>query len=225
MEGKRAAGRMAADWVESGSVIGLGTGSTVRYALERLAERIREEGLDIRGVPTSRDTHERAGELGIPLTSLDEHPELALTIDGADEVGPDRSLIKGGGGALLREKIVAAASSELVVIVDERKVVNRLGVDFLLPVEVLTFGLRPVCNALAALGCETFVRSEKSGEPFVSDNGHSIVDCRFEAGIHDPPGLERRIDEIPGVVESGLFVGLTGRVVVGHEDGRTALWD
>ena len=225
MEGKKAAGRMAADWVEDGTVIGLGTGSTVRFALERLAERIKDEGLRIRGVPTSRDTEGRAKDLGIPLTTLDDEPALALTIDGADEVGPGRALIKGGGGALLREKIVAAASGELVVIVDERKVVDRLGVDFLLPVEVLTFGLRPVCNALAALGCEAFVRSEADGRAFVSDNGHSIVDCRFASGIADPAGLETQIDAIPGVVESGLFVGLAGRVIVGHDDGRTALWD
>lgn len=219
MDGKRAAGEHAANLVEDGAVLGLGTGSTVQFALERLAQRVAGEGLRIRGVPTSDATRREAERLGIPLTSLDDDPSLDLTIDGADEVDRAKSLIKGGGGALLREKIVASASAEMLVIVGRAKLVDRLGVDFLLPVEVLTFGLQPVRHALAALGCETFVRQGVHGKAFVSDNGNSIVDCRFAGGIEDAAALEVAIDRIPGVVESGLFCGLAGRVVVADEDG------
>ena len=200
-------------------MLGLGTGSTVQFALERLGQRIREDGLRIRGVPTSEATAREATALGIALTDLQADPELDLTIDGADEVDRRKNLIKGGGAALTREKIVAAASREMVVIIGRSKLVERLGVDFLLPVEVLDFGLEPCRRRLAALGCETFVRQGPGAQLFTSDNGNRIVDCRFSQGIEDPLALEAAIDLIPGVLECGLFCGLAGRVIVGKEDG------
>lgn len=223
MEAKRAAGRYAADLVENNTVIGLGTGRTVAHVLERLAERIRDQGLQIQGVPTSRSTESKAEALGIPLTTLDRHPRLAVAIDGADEVDAERRLIKGGGGALMREKVVAAASAEMVVVVTENKVVDRLGVDFLLPVEVLPFAQRRVCLDLKEIGCEPFLRRLPNGQPFVSDNGHYIVDCRFPDGIQNPADLEITLDRMPGIVECGLFIGLAGRIVIGHEDGSVEI--
>ncbi|MEZ5988633.1 MAG: ribose-5-phosphate isomerase RpiA [Planctomycetota bacterium] len=217
MDTKQLAGRYAADLGESGWVLGLGTGSTVAFALERLAERVRE-GLDVRGVPTSLDTESKCRRYGIPLTTLEEHPRLRMTIDGADEVDPQKRLIKGGGGALLREKVVASASEELVVIVGENKVVDRLGVGFLLPVEVVPFAVPYVLRRLEELGCAPFVRAHQDGKPLVSDNGNRIVDCRFD-GIDEPEELERRLNAVPGIVENGLFCGLAGRVVVGKADG------
>jgi ribose 5-phosphate isomerase A len=218
---KRAAGRAAADLVPDGAVIGLGTGSTVAFVLERLAERM-AAGLRIRGVPTSEDTTRRARTMGLPLTTLDEVDRLAVTIDGADEVDERRDMIKGGGGALLREKIVAAASEEFIVVVSDNKLVPRLGA-FRVPIEVLAFGHRQVVAALRRLGGTALVR-QRGGAPFVTDNGHWILDCDF--GLIDDPGrLEREIDAIPGVIESGLFVGLAGRVLVGDRSGGYELLD
>lgn len=218
-EAKRAAGRAAADLVPDGSTVGLGTGSTVVFVLERLAERM-AGGLRLRGVATSTDTETRARRLGLPLTSLDEVDRLRLTIDGADEIDVHKNMIKGGGGALLREKIVAAASDELVVVVSDNKCVDRLG-SFGVPVEVLRFGHRQTLAAIRQLGGSPTLRL-RDGEPFVSDNGHWIVDCAF-GPIADPGALERALDEIPGVVESGLFVGRAGRVFVGGRDGGFVL--
>jgi ribose 5-phosphate isomerase A len=216
---KRIAGRRAADMVRTGTTLGLGTGSTVFYALERLAERIRAEGLDVRGVPTSVDTEEKAREMGIPLTSLEEADALDLTIDGADEIDGRFDMIKGGGGALLREKVVASISKREVIVVGAEKVVERLGTTFLLPVEVVPFARPVVVRALKALGCEPNLRLAGPSEPYRSDNGNQILDCRFARGIDDAAALERRLAAIPGVVESGLFVGLAHVVVIGHTNG------
>lgn len=223
MDGKRAAGERAAEFVRDGQVLGLGTGSTVQFTLERLRQRMDDEGLRVRGVPTSVQTEKECRRLGIELSDLDRDPRLDVTIDGADEVDPQRCLIKGGGGALTREKIVATASAEMIVVVGRNKLVERLGVDFLLPVEVLPFGLAPVLEALRALGCEAFVRQTAAGEPYVSDNGNAIVDCRVAGGIEDPVSLEAEIDKIPGILESGLFCGIAGRVVIGEDDGSTSV--
>ncbi len=220
---KRAAGRAAADLVEHGQVLGLGTGSTFKHALERLAERIHEEGLEVRGVATSKATERLARTLGVPLTDLERDPVLDLAIDGADEVAPDGSLIKGGGGALLREKVVAAAAREMVVCVGEEKLVERLGAGFLLPVEVLPFALGAVLEALRGLGAQPFVRTNEDGGRYTTDNGNWIVDCRFEGGIADPAALETRLARVPGVLENGLFVGLARRIVVGRADGSVEL--
>ncbi len=218
-EAKRAAGRAAADLVPQDAVIGLGTGSTVAFVLERLAERA-AQGLRVRGVPTSDDTTRKARALGLPLTTLDEVDGLDLTIDGADEIDTHKHMIKGGGGALLREKIVAAASREMIVVVGDNKLVERLGA-FKVPVEALAFGHRQVIVAVQRLGGRAALRM-RDGQPLVTDNGHWILDCDFGL-IDDPARLERDLDAIPGVVESGLFIGMAGRVFVGDRQGRFEL--
>ena len=216
---KRAAGRAAADLVRPGQRIGLGTGSTVVHVLDRLGERVRDEKLDFLGVPTSVDTARRSTALGIRLTTLDDVDTLDLTIDGADEIDARKNMIKGGGGALVRERIVAAAAKEMVVVVSANKVVDALGSTFLLPVEILQFGVRQTLARLARLGCEPRLRKQADGNPFVTDNGNWIADCKF-APITDPGGLHRLINTTPGVLDSGLFVGIAGRVFVGEQDGR-----
>jgi len=217
---KEAAGRRAAEFVEDGMRVGLGTGSTVHYVLLRLAERIRDERLSIRGVPTSLDTERKARELGIPLIDLAEAPALDLTLDGADEIDGAFRMIKGGGGALLREKVVASASRRVAIVVDASKVVERLGKAFPLPVEVVPFAHASVHRRLEQLGARPELRSARGDEPYRTDNGNEILDCRFANGIPDPAALEKQLARIPGVVESGLFIGLAHRLVIGHEDGR-----
>lgn len=213
---KRAAGYMAADMAEDGMVLGLGTGSTVFYALERLSCRVCE-GLKIAGVPTSHQTAVRAREYGIPLTTLDEEPLLDLAIDGADQVDSQLRLIKGRGAALTREKCVAAAALRFVVVVDEQKVVPILS--GLVPVEVIPFAFHPVMNQLRGLGCIPKLRDGiKKDGPVITDNGNFIVDCQFKE-IANPDELEDTIIRIPGVVESGLFCRFTQKttVIVGHQ--------
>lgn len=217
---KEVAGRAAAELVESGMTVGLGTGSTVWYSLLRLAERVREEGLVLRGVPTSLDTERKARDLGIPLASLDEVEEIDLTIDGADEIDAEFRMIKGGGGALLREKVVAALSRREAIVVGPDKVVERLGTTFRLPVEVVPFARAAVARKIRRLGGEPFLRIKAAGEPNLTDNGNEILDCHFKEGIRDPEALELALDQIPGVVESGLFIGLAQILVIGHPDGR-----
>jgi ribose 5-phosphate isomerase A len=215
---KEVAGRRAAELVRDGMRLGLGTGSTVHHTIQRLAERIREERLAVRCVPTSVDTEKKARALGIPLVELDEVDALDLTIDGADEIDGHFDMIKGGGGALLREKVVASISREEAIVVGASKVVSRLGTTFPLPVEVAPFARAPVARALARLGCDPVLR--KAGErAYATDNGNLIFDCRFVKGIEDPAGLEKRIDAIPGVVECGLFIGLAHVLFIGREDG------
>ena len=213
---KRAAGYLAADMVKDGMILGLGTGSTVFYALERLSCRV-HEGLQIKGIPTSYQTVLNAHEYGIPLTTLDEEPVLDLAIDGADQVDPFLRLIKGRGAALTREKCVAAAALHFVVIVDEEKVVPVLS--GLVPVEVIPFALRPVMNQLRSHGCIPRLRDGiKKDGPVITDNGNFIVDCQFKE-IADPDELEDIITKIPGVVENGLFCSFTRKttVIVGNQ--------
>jgi ribose 5-phosphate isomerase A len=218
-DAKEVAGRKAAEFVEDGMELGLGTGSTVYHTLVRLSERIRDERLRVRGVPTSNDTHEKATRLGIPLVGLDEVTELDLTIDGADEIDARFDMIKGGGGALLREKVIASISRREVIVVGRAKVVSRLGTTFALPVEVVPFALTTVERALRRLGCEPSVRM-RDGRAYTTDNGNSILDCRFANGIADAVEMEARIALIPGAVESGLFIGLAHTLVIGGDDGR-----
>ena len=199
--------------------LGLGTGSTVFFVLEALADRVKG-GLQIRGVPTSLDTQRVAGEFGIPLITLDEALQLDLTIDGADEIDPAFHMIKGGGGALLREKIVARASKRVVIVADPSKVVDRLGLLFLLPIEVVPFARQVVNRELEQLGGTPVLRTTEKGEPYLTDNGNEILDTRFEKGIEDPPALERTLAAIPGIVESGIFVDLAHVLVVGNESGE-----
>ena len=219
---KRAAAARAVEFVRPGMRLGLGTGSTAKYFVEVLAERVRA-GLDVIAVPTSDATRRDAERLGVPLTSLDEAPQLDLTVDGADEIASDLSLIKGGGGALLREKIVASASTRMIVIADESKWVPALG-RFPLPVEVVPFGLgatrRAVEAAAAAAGCPgpAVLRRDKDGHAFVTDGGHWILDAALER-IADPVSLADRLDGIAGVVEHGLFVGLAHAAVVAGSNG------
>ncbi len=219
---KRAAAARAVDYVGSGMRIGLGTGSTAKHFVELIGERVRA-GLDIVAVPTSEATHADAMRAGIPLTTLDETPELDLTVDGADEVDPGLCLIKGGGGALLREKIVAAASARMIVIADESKWVATLG-QFPLPIEVAPFGysatLRAVEAAIAGVqpAGPLRLRMAKNGHPFVTDGGHWIIDAAL-GRIDDPPALARALSVVPGVMEHGLFVGLAAIVIIGGQDG------
>jgi ribose 5-phosphate isomerase A len=215
---KEVAGRRAAALIEDGMTLGLGTGSTVHFTLLGLADRIRKEGLRVRGVPTSLDTERKARELSIPLVTLDDVERIDLTIDGADEIDARFDMIKGGGGALLREKVVASCSRRVAIVVGAAKVVARLGTTFALPVEVVPFARKPVERALRDLSCEPRPR-EAQGRMFTTDNGNLILDCRFAKGIDDAARLERAIDAIPGVVESGLFVGLAHVLLIGRDDG------
>ena len=217
---KRAAGRRAAEFISTGQDVGLGTGSTVFFTLERLGERIREEGLVVRCVPTSVDTETKAREFGIPLATLDEVERLDVTIDGADEIDGRFAMIKGGGGALLREKVVASVTEHVVIVVGPEKVVERLGSTFDLPVEVVPFARAVVERAVRSLGGVPRVR-ERDGTVFTTDNGNEIVDVHFAEGIEDAPALEHALDAIPGVVESGLFIDLARTLVIGQDDGTT----
>jgi len=214
---KRVAGRKAVEWVRSGMVLGLGTGSTTYHALERIGE-LCGEGFDLVGIPTSNGTEELALRFGIPLTSLDDVRRIDLTIDGADEVDPQLRLVKGMGGALLREKIVASASKEVIIAVDDSKLVDVLGTKSPLPVEVVRFGHKRTKEAIESLGCTAELRGKES--PFVTDTGNYIYDCRFMK-IDRPEELEKDLSLIPGVVENGLFVGLASRVVIATDKGVT----
>ena len=219
---KREAARRALDLVRPGMRLGLGTGSTAAHFVDLLAARVRD-GLSVVGVPTSEATRAQAERQGIPLTTLDETPELDLTIDGADEIAPDLSLIKGGGGALLREKIVAASSASMIIIADDSKWVDALG-RFPLPVEVVPFGLestrRKVEKAAAAAGAPgpAKLRMTKDGLPFVTDGGHLILDASLQR-IGDSEALARKLAEIPGVVEHGLFIGLADLAILAGAAG------
>ena len=218
---KKVAGEYAATLVKPGQVVGLGTGSTAVHAVRALGRRRKDESLELYGVPTSLETEREARAMGIPITSLDEHPKVDITIDGADEVDPKLTLIKGRGGALLREKIVAQATRRVVIICDASKVVQKLGVKTPLPVEVLRFGWMATRAHLERLKAKARLR-EKDGSPFVSDNGNYIIDCQFR-GILDPDQLEEDVNTIAGVVENGLFVGIADLVVVGQKDGSYKL--
>jgi ribose 5-phosphate isomerase A len=221
---KRAAARRAIEYITSGSVIGLGTGSTVRPLLDVLGERLAAGELrDVVAVPTSEDTAARCRALGIPLTTLDEHPRLALAVDGADEVGPRLDLIKGLGGALLREKLIALAAKRFVVVADASKRVRKLGTRSPVPVEVVRFGWTTHLAFFAALGAVPALRRTVAGDPFVTDEGHYIVDCRFPHGIADPRALARTLARRPGVVEDGLFLGMVHVALVAGASGVKVL--
>lgn len=219
------AARAALAHVHDGMRLGIGSGSTAEEFVKLLAERV-DGGFTIIGVPTSERTAALCMQLGVPLSSLDETPELDLTIDGADEVGPELSLIKGGGGALLREKIVAAASRRMIVIADRSKKVEMLGA-FPLPIEVNRFGLKAtelaIAKAAASLGLSgPLVVRTRDDQPFVTDGGHLIVDASF-GRIPDPRALSGALHAIPGVVEHGLFLGMASTAILAGQDGIEVL--
>ena len=209
---KQLAARAAVQLVEGGSIVGLGSGSTATYALQYLAERVRG-GLKIQGIPTSQKIKQLAEQMHIPLTTLEEHPQVDIDIDGADEIDPQLNLIKGGGGALLREKIIASASRRFVVVAQSTKQVARLG-KFPLPVEVIPFAQTLVKARIEALGAKVTLRQYAYGNPFVTDEGHHILDCTFGA-IRDPAGLAQNLCAMPGVVEHGLFIGMAEIALIG----------
>jgi ribose 5-phosphate isomerase A len=213
---KEAAGRAAAELVQEGEIVGLGTGSTAYFTIIALGERVKA-GLKIVGIPTSVQTGDLARTVGIPLTTLDDQPEIDITIDGADEVDPELNLIKGGGGALTREKVIATASKRMVVVADSSKVVPMLG-KFPLPLEVIAFARTVVEKKISALGATPKLRTRPDGSPFLTDNGNQIVDCSFGA-IPDPPALARVLSDMPGVVEHGLFIHIAKLALVGRHGG------
>jgi len=212
---KEAAGRAAAKLVNDGDVVGLGTGSTAYFAVVALGERV-HAGMKVVGIPTSIKTADQARAAGIPLTTLDQHPVIDITIDGADELDPHLRLIKGGGGALLREKVVASASKKMVVVADSAKLVPVLG-KFPLPIEIISFARTVVEKKIVALGATPKLRTRPDGTPYLTDNGNQILDCSFQE-IADPAALARTLSDTPGIVEHGLFIGLASMALIGRED-------
>jgi ribose 5-phosphate isomerase A len=222
--GKRAAAIAATALVESGMLLGLGTGSTVQFVLERIAQRTRGEGLHIVGVPTSRATEERARAFGIPLAELSPGREIDLAIDGADEVERGTlALIKGLGGALLREKMIASLARRFVVVADETKLVEKLGTVAPVPVEVVPFAHAATARRLERLGGDAVLRTLADGKPFITDNSNLIYDLHGLGPIVDPVALEQDIALIPGVVECGLFNKLAACAFIGSSDGTARL--
>ncbi|PWV94482.1 ribose-5-phosphate isomerase [Paenibacillus cellulosilyticus] len=220
MNAKKAAADKAVELIQDGMTVGLGTGSTAYWAIHRIAERMKEEGLQLQAVSSSKNSEQLANQLGIPIIPFSAVETIDITIDGADEVDGESSLIKGGGGALLREKIIASNSKEFVVIVDESKLVETLG-KFPLPIEIVPFAAELTIRRLEQLGCRPVVRMADEST-FITDNGNWIVDCHFDE-IKRPGELGERIKTIPGVVEHGLFVQMASTIVVGHLDGTTTV--
>ncbi len=219
MNPKQRAAEYGASLVESGMLLGLGSGSTATLMVQAIGLRLREGTLrDVKGVPTSSAIARVARESGVPLTDLETHPVLDLDLDGADEVDPGLNLIKGLGGALLWERIVATASRRLIILADESKLVSRLGTKAPLPVEVVPFGWKSHVPFIESLGGTPALRPGEGGRPYHTDEGNYILDCRFEQ-ILDPPELERRLLLRAGVVGTGLFLGMTEQVIIGKAEG------
>ncbi len=213
---KAQAAQKALDFIQDGQILGLGTGSTVHHFLTALGHRV-QQGLRVRGVPTSQATAVYARQLGIPLLNNEEPWDIDVAVDGADQVDPLLNLIKGGGGALLREKIVANAARQFIVIVDQAKQVARLGLPFPLPVEIVSFGWRTTQRHLENLGWASPLRY-RAGQPFLTDNGNYVADLHIPE-ITDPSALDSSISQIPGVVECGLFLMMTSLLITGTNDG------
>lgn len=224
---------MCADWVENakrraaieavknikdGFIVGLGSGSTAAYAIEEIGRRVREEGLKILGIPTSHQALILAIKNGIPITTLHEHPIIDLTIDGADQIDPNLNLIKGMGGALTREKIIASSSKNFIIVADERKLVNKLGGAQPLPIEILPFAQPLVTLKIMELGGEPRLRRVGENTPYVTDNGNFILDVNFGI-IENPAELNYKLKVIPGVIETGLFIGMAHTAYVGTRTG------
>lgn len=216
---KKAAAEQAVEYVEDGMVLGLGSGTTVYWLLKRLGELV-DQGLNIKGIPSSLRTAGWAKEFGIPLTDFSEVETLDLAIDGADEIDPDFQLTKGGGGSLVREKLVNAHAKQVIIIADQSKMVDQLG-NFPLPVEVLQFAWQRTADKIAALGAKPVLR-ERDGEVFVSNNGNYILDCAF-GSIDDPRALHNELKLLLGVVETGLFIDMTDKVILAGPDGAQVI--
>ena len=214
---KQYVGKAAADRVQSGTIVGLGTGSTTAYAIQYIGERLQSGELkDIKGIPTSFQATVLAKQYGIPLTTLDEVDHIDIAIDGADEVDPQKNLIKGGGAAHTREKIVDSLAEVFIVVVDNSKLVDRLGSTFLLPVEVIPMAMTPVMKALEKLGGKPTLRmGVKKAGPVVTDEGNLVIDVKFDL-LENPAELEKEINNIPGVLDNGLFVGVADIILVGE---------
>ncbi len=219
---KQEVGKAAALRVTSGTIVGLGTGSTTAYAIEYLGSRLKSGEIeDIQGIPTSFQAEVLAKQYGIPLTTLDAVDHIDIAIDGADEVDPQKNLIKGGGAAHTREKIVDTLADQFVVVVDGNKLVDRLGSTFLLPVEVIPMAIAPVMRAIEKLGGKPELRmGVKKAGPVITDQGNMVVDVKFDS-INNPAELEKTLNNIPGVLENGLFVGVADVILVGEvKDGQ-----
>ncbi len=221
---KQRVGTAAANRIESGMRVGLGTGSTAVWMVRRLGERLQNGDLtDVIGVPTSKRTANDAAAVGIPLGTLEDHPALDLTIDGADEIDPQLNLIKGGGGALLREKIVAQASQQFIIVADDSKLVERLGTTFKLPIEVIPFGHGSQLAFLASLGAQPALRLQETGEPYLTDSHNYVYDCTFPDGIADVTNMAARLSARAGIVEHGLFLEMATMAIVSTADGIQTL--
>jgi ribose 5-phosphate isomerase A len=218
MNPKQLAAEKAVSFLEDGMTIGLGTGSTAYWAIEKIGEKVKNENWKIRAIATSIRSEEQARSLGIPISDFSTVHSIDVTIDGADEVDAQLQLIKGGGGALLREKIVATNSKLMIVVADESKWVKCLG-KFPLPVEVVHFGWERTFEKLQLLGCEA-KRRMIGADPYLTDNGNFIIDCSFNE-IKDPPSLHELVNSITGVVDNGLFIHIAGKLVLGYESGET----
>jgi len=214
---KQKVGQAAADRVQSGSIVGLGTGSTTAYTIQFLGERLKAGDLkDIQGIPTSFQAEVLAKQYGIPLTTLDAVDHIDIAIDGADEVDPQKNLIKGGGAAHTREKIVDSLADQFIVVVDSSKIVDRLGSSFPVPVEVIPMAIAPVMRAIKKLGGQPELRmGVKKAGPVITDQGNMVIDVKFD-NISDPASLEKTLNNIPGVLENGIFVGVTDLVLIGE---------
>jgi ribose 5-phosphate isomerase A len=224
MNPKQAAAERGAELVQSGMVLGLGSGTTSALMVQSIGRKLREGALrNIVGVPSSSGIAAVARESGVPLTTLDDHPRLDLNLDGADEVDANLGLVKGLGGALLWEKIVATASKQVVILVDDTKLVTCLGTKAPLPVEVVPFGWKTHLAFVESLGGKPTLRTEPDGRPFVTDEGNYILHCRFEGGIANPADLEARLLGRAGIVGTGLFLGVAHQVIVGKADGVEVL--
>ncbi|HEY0297685.1 MAG TPA: ribose-5-phosphate isomerase RpiA [Arachidicoccus sp.] len=222
MNAKQIAGEKAASYIKDGMSVGLGTGSTSFFAIQKIGERIKNEGLALKCIATSNESEKLAKELNIPIYDFDEIKALDITIDGADEVDKDFNLTKGGGGALLREKIIAYITKHYIIIVDESKVSETLG-KFPLPVEVVQFGWQRTFDHLQSLGCTPTLR-QKNNQTYITDNGNYILDCDF-GRIENPASLQAAIHAVPGVVEVGLFINRVKTLIVGHSDGNVETFE
>lgn len=218
-KGKRAAAKAATLLVKSGMKIGLGTGSTSEYFIQAIGDLVKK-GLKIQAVATSKKSDDLATKSGIEMCDINHFKRLDLAIDGADEIDPEKQMIKGGGGALLREKIVAHMADEMIVIADETKLVQQLG-SFAIPVEVTPFAVEVTMGFLENLGAHCLLRKIQGITPYITDNGNYIVDLKFQNLNFDPIKLNLKLKAIPGVLETGLFINMAGRVIIGYEDGRT----